>query len=313
VNNDTGNDTLARPELPEDVEPGKVHVRHVRDDASLRYFVYVPKKRNGYTSQFVSVHGVSRNAREHADRFAPLAEEYGVVLVAPLFSRRHFGDYQRLGRAGSGRRADQAIQLITREIESLTGADSSKISLFGFSGGGQFAHRYAMAHPGRVRQLVIGAAGWYTYPDESCPYPYGTASTPGLKGISFNVRRFLQVPACVLVGQWDIKQDPGLNQSRRIQRQQGTTRLERGRRWIDAMNQAAIAHGMVTSYEFSILPGVDHDFSLAMKNGRLGQRVFRYLFGVAPSITGQGESPAASLPVDVCQTEPDLPVIDKAM
>jgi hypothetical protein len=79
------------------------------------------------------------------------------------------------------------------------------------------------------------------------------------------------------------------------------------------MNRTAIAHGVDTSYQFSILPGVDHDFSRAMQSGRLGQHVFRYLFGTAPSRTGQGESQAPSPPVDVRQTEPGLAAIDKTM
>ncbi|VAW77486.1 hypothetical protein MNBD_GAMMA15-2180 [hydrothermal vent metagenome] len=267
------------------IEPGKVHMRHVAGDAALRYFIYVPNKRCEHASQFVSVHGVSRNAREHAETFAPLAEQYGVILVAPVFSRRYFRDYQRLGREGSGRRADHAVQLITHEVETLTGANSSKISLFGFSGGGQFVHRYAMAYPDHVRRLVVGAAGWYTYPDESSKFPYGTAVTPRLSEVVFNAKHFLQVPACVLVGQWDIKCDTGLNRSAKIQRQQGTTRLERGRRWVDAMNLAATAHGIDTAYEFTILPRVDHDFTRAMKNGQLGKHVFRYLFGAIASRT----------------------------
>jgi pimeloyl-ACP methyl ester carboxylesterase len=288
-------------------------MRHVTGDPVLRYYVYIPKKSSEYTSQFVSVHGVSRNARVHAEMFSPLAEQYGVVLVAPVFSGRCFGDYQRLGREGCGRRADYAIQLITREVESLTGADSNKISLFGFSGGGQFAHRYTMAHPDHVQRLVIGAAGWYTYPEASCKYPYGTAATPRLKGISFNMKKFLQVPACVLVGQWDIKYDPGLNQATRIRQQQGTTRLERGRRWIDAMNRAAMAHGMDTSYEFSIIPGVDHDFTRAMETGQMGQQVFSYLFGSAPLLRDDVKLQTSTPLIDTPLTEPALPAIEEAV
>ena len=313
MKNYTGNDARAQIESITDIKHGKVHMRHVTGDSALRYYIYVPQKCNEHCSQFVSVHGVSRNAREHAEMFAQLAEKYGVVLVAPVFSRRYFGDYQRLGREGCGRRADYAMQLITREVESLTGANSSKISLFGFSGGGQFAHRYTMAHPDHVQRLVIGAAGWYTYPEASCKYPYGTAPTSRLQGVRFNVKMFLQVPACVLVGQWDIKYDPGLNQSARIQRQQGTTRLERGRRWIDTMNRAAMAHGMDTSYEFSMLPGVDHDFTRAMKTGRMGQQVFKYLFGSTPLLRGDVKLQTSAPVTDTSPTEPALPAIDKAV
>jgi pimeloyl-ACP methyl ester carboxylesterase len=269
---------------PGGIEPGKVHSCHVSDDAALQYFLYVPKMIRRDMPHYVSVHGISRNAGEHAALFAPLAERYGVVLIAPVFSRRHFGDYQRLGRRGSGRRADRAIQRIGREVASLTGAGSGKLCLFGFSGGGQFAHRYSMAHPRHVERVVIGAAGWYTYPDETCKYPYGTAATPRLADIRFDMRRFLQVPACVLVGQWDIRHDAGLNRSARIQRQQGSTRLERGRRWVDAMNRAAMAHGADTPYQFSVLPGIGHDFTRAMQNGQLGQRVFSYLYGAPPAV-----------------------------
>lgn len=278
------------------IDPGKVQIRHLWGDSSLRYFLYVPRKLRQTAFQYVSVHGISRNAGEHARLFAPLADQYGVVLVAPLLSRRDYGDYQRLGRTGSGRRADQALQRICREVESLTGAAGSKIRLFGFSGGGQFAHRYTMAFPEYVERVVIGAAGWYTYPDDTRKFPYGTAPTPRLTDLDFDMKRFLQVPACVLVGQWDIRNGPGLNQAARIRNQQGTTRLERGRRWIEAMNRAAMMHGTGTPYEFSILPGVDHDFTCAMNSGKLGQRVFSYLFGADPSSGHRGNSEPVTHP-----------------
>ena len=313
MNNHTGNNALTQLESITAIEPGQVHMRHVTGDPELRYYVYVPQQSSACTSQFVAVHGVSRNAREHAEMFSPLAEQYGVVLIAPVFSGRCFGDYQRLGRAGCGRRADYAIQLITREVESLTGADSNKISLFGFSGGGQFAHRYTMAHPDHVQRLVIGAAGWYTYPEASCKYPYGTAPTPRLKGVRFNMKKFLQIPACVLVGQWDIKHDSGLNQSARIQQQQGMTRLERGRRWIAAMNRAAMAHGLNTPYEFTILPGVDHDFTRAMETGQMGQQVFSYLFGTEPRLRNDVKLQSSTPLIDTPLTEPALPAIDEAV
>ena len=221
----SGTDALAQSASMEisgtGIEPGNVHVRHLQGDVSLKYFVYVPNKITAHAPLFVSVHGVSRNAREHAESFALLAEEYGVVLVAPYFSKRCFGDYQRLGREGNGQRADHALQKITHEVACLTGADSGKIRLFGFSGGGQFAHRYAMVNPDHVTRVVIGAAGWYTWPESSHKYPYGTAPDSRLEGVAFDPQKFLQVPACVLVGQWDIKSDPGLNMSEKIQHQQG--------------------------------------------------------------------------------------------
>lgn len=94
---------------------------------------------------FVSVHGVSLNYQEHAQKFMPYAEKYGVVLVAPYFPEPPFDDYQRLGRTGQGSRADSALKNIITEVRELTYAQSGKLYLFGYSGGGQFTHRYAMA------------------------------------------------------------------------------------------------------------------------------------------------------------------------
>jgi pimeloyl-ACP methyl ester carboxylesterase len=110
-------------------------------------------------------------AKDHALKFASFAERYGVVLVAPLFPKDRFGDYQRLGRNGRGERADQALNRILTEVGFLTGANIDKLYMFGYSGGGQFVHRYAMAYPQRTARIVVAAAGWYTFPDSAVNYP----------------------------------------------------------------------------------------------------------------------------------------------
>lgn len=262
---------------------GRVETCQVAGKPGLKYFLYSPTTPSATGAMLVSVHGISRNAREHANLLAPLAEQYGVVLVAPSFTRRDFPDYQRLGRRESGQRADHALQHIIADAGHLSGADNRKICLFGYSGGGQFAHRYAMAYPESVRRMVIGAAGWYTYPDAACRFPYGIAPAHRLAGVTFRAEDFLQIPAHVLVGQWDIKSDPGLNRSSRIERRQGHTRLERGRRWVDAMNRAAAAAGLDTAYTFRVMAGCDHDFATNMQQGRMGWHIFNYLFGDSPA------------------------------
>ena len=58
-------------------------------------------------------------------------------------------------------------------------ADFGRVDLVGFSGGAQFAHRFAMLYPGCVRRVVVAAAGWYTYIDPSRPFPLAAApATP---------------------------------------------------------------------------------------------------------------------------------------
>ena len=255
---------------------GRVLVQTLRGDPEQRYFLYLP--RSGASRILVTVHGVSRNAEQHARCFTRLAERHGLALVAPLFARDRFRDYQRLGRTGKGPRADLALHRILREVARLTGVDSESFYLFGFSGGGQFAHRYTFAHPQRVRALVVGAAGWYTVPDLQRPYPSGTGEAVGLPGVRFDAAQYLRVPTCVLVGELDTRRDDELRKTRGLDRRQGTNRVQRGRNWIQTMRSAARKRGLATRYRFELLPGVDHSFYAGQATGDLNERVSAFLF-----------------------------------
>ena len=265
--------------IEEPVRPGIISSRIVEHAFRQPYFLYVPRHGAINASVFVTVHGISRNAREHAESFASFAEHCGVVLVAPYFSQHDFPDYQRLGRKGKGARADLALDRIVTEVGRLTGAQTGKLFLFGYSGGAQFVHRYTLAHPQRVAKAVLGAPGWYTFPDTALKYPKGIAPTKRLPGVTFDPASFLTIPTYVIVGKRDVRQDVGLNKSPKIAQQQGSTRVERGRQWIAAMARAAEAQGLATPYDFQTLPRARHSFSQSMRRGKMGEMVFAYLFG----------------------------------
>jgi hypothetical protein len=260
---------------------GTVLTRNLIHDPTQRYYLYVPRGGGAVKSVFVTVHGVKRMAKDHALKFAPFAERYGVVLVAPLFPKAHFRDYQRMGRKGKGARADRALNRVLTEVGFLTGANIDKLYMFGYSGGGQFVHRYAMAYPQRTARIVVAAAGWYTFPDSVVNYPKGIKKVKGLRDIRFDPTQFLSVPARVVVGEKDIQRDLELNKSSEIDHRQGTNRVERGRAWIEAMANAAKIYHLDTSYDFRVLPGCHHSFTKCMNRGKMGKRVFRFLFGLA--------------------------------
>lgn len=260
-------------------ETGVVSRRTLPDDPSQRYFIYVPHRGGDKAPIFITVHGISRNAREHAERFAHLAERYGAVLIAPHFLKDRFPDYQRLGRTGKGERADTVLDRIVADVGRLTGARTDKLYLFGYSGGAQFVHRYTFAYPERVAGLVLGAPGWYTFPDSELKYPRGIRPSRHLPGVVFDPARFLAIPTCVLVGERDVRQDKALNKATAIEQQQGTTRMERAEHWIAAMTRAAQAQGFKTSYTFHPLPRSRHSFTQSMVRGGMGERVFDCLFG----------------------------------
>jgi poly(3-hydroxybutyrate) depolymerase len=254
-------------------------------DPGQEYLVYVPKTAGEKAPLVVSVHGMSRNADQHARLLSTCSEAYGAVLVAPVFSAEQHPDYQRLGRLGRGKRADLALNMIVAEVALKTGAAADQFYLFGYSGGAQFAHRYAMANPHRVAGAVIAAAGWYTFPDATRRFPYGTRMTKNLPTVRFDAEEFLSVPMTVMVGANDDTQS-GLRRTDRLDRQQGVTRIERARRWVEAMKQSAIAHHLESRVSYEELENCNHSFKQSILRGDLGERVFAALLG-APATNGR--------------------------
>ncbi len=270
---------VAARDINEALQNGVMMIRTPEDHSGPAYLLYVPSKGGDNAPVFVTVHGISRDAIEQAYMFADLAERYGVVMIAPYFSEPPYADYQFMGRHGRGERADLALDRIVEEVGRLTHARTDKLYLFGYSGGGQFVHRYTLAHPGKVARVAIGAAGWYTFPDPALRYPYGLRrARKDLSGVVFNPRQFLKVPTRVFVGSEDVKQDPALNKSARIASQQGTTRVERANRWVAAMKKAASSLNMETPYSVELLPNSGHSFAQSMQAGGMGPGVFSFLF-----------------------------------
>ncbi len=261
------------------IKAGLVLERTLASDSKARYFLYVPPMVAPRPPLFVTVHGISRNAREHAKLFAPFADKYGVVVLAPLFSARTHDDYQRLGRTGDAEHAGRVLEAMVEEVGKLTGAKTDRFYLFGYSGGGQFAHRYAMAHPERVGAYAVGAAGWYTFPDFRLTYPHGLKPGKSRPHMQLVPSRFLAIPATVLVGERDTRSDSALRQTSKVNGQQGKSRLERGRRWVTAMQQAAKDQGLTGSFDFVELPQCGHSFKQCMQRGNMGGAVFDHLFG----------------------------------
>jgi len=261
-----------------DLARGTILHRRLRMDPSQEYLLYVPTRVVRGASILVTVHGISRNVEEHAQLFAPFAEEHGVVLVAPFFTSERNAGYQRLSEEGAAQRADLALNAIVDEVAASTGADGSRFRLFGFSGGAQFAHRYTLAHPERIISAALGSAGWYTFPDDRTPYPYGLGASPERSKLRFDPGRFLRVPIAVFVGDEDTTSGENFRREPLLDAQQGTTRRERARRWVEAMNQAARQRGLAPPASYQEVTGIEHSFHQFMIEGDLGERVFAALF-----------------------------------
>jgi dienelactone hydrolase len=255
-----------------------------------QYFYARPSKPAQDAPVLVSVHGISRNAREHVQTFAQYCSSLGWVVVTPLFPADLFPKYQQLGfaRRHARPRPDLALNAILDEITALTGANTEKVYMFGFSGGGQFVHRYAMVNPHRVIAAALGAPGWYTFPDTGAPFPRGLSINAKEVGFRLEGESMFGVPTAVFVGTQDLGRDETLNASPKIDDRQGRTRPERGRRWIAAMRAAARSRGLDTRYEFRELQGCGHSFTECMVTGRMDARALEFLIGAAAATTNSG-------------------------
>lgn len=217
----------------------------------------------------VLVHGMSSTSASILDRFLPIATERGIALLAPDFTTGIFRGYQRLrGRAGPLAAAEALSQVAAGQAARL-GLDPQRIDLAGFSGGAQFAHRYALVFPRRVRRLVTVAAGWYTECDEALPFPEGLG---GLE-VEIDQLSFLHLPKLVVVGADDSSRDANLRRSEALDRRQGRHRLERARFWFDHLQAQAAALGVESHARFELLPGTGHSLRDAIRRGGLAQLI----------------------------------------
>ena len=99
-------------------------------------------------------------------------------MASHFDEKRLYKNYQRLNLTGL--RSDVRLnQLIQSLCQLLTHIETEKRMLLGFSGGGQFVHRYLAFHEGMISRAVIGEPGWFMWPDLSYHYrrpPSGDAA-----------------------------------------------------------------------------------------------------------------------------------------
>lgn len=240
----------------------------------LGCWLALPQRPDPGARLLVAVHGIRRGAEEQATLFAARAAALGRIVVAPLFDATHWRGYQRLGGA---RRADLALIDLLQALRGQNLDAPDRFDLFGYSGGAQFAHRFAMLHPERIGHLSVAAAGWYTFPDDTV-FPYGLGGRPDRAfershAMQDALSRFLRLPIRVHVGALDNRRDRSTRRGSEIDRQQGNHRRARAARWVEALQLAAAVRGIRADVRLSVLHDVGHDFRACMLHAGLADRV----------------------------------------
>ena len=215
----------------------------------------------------VAVHGISRNAAEIAMRFAAHPAFAQTTIIAPLFCKEDYGQYQQLAAAKPGQTpADIALIALLEDLAAELGGVPDRFRLFGFSGGAQMAHRFAMRHPARVARICVVSAGWYCLPRTDLPWPYGIGDE---KGEAMIGPRFLDIPLTVIVGNRDTRVDGSVRQDPLIVEHQGRNRLRRARSYVRAVRDYAASLGKTVAPQLLTLPDVSHDFTQCVNDGDL--------------------------------------------
>lgn len=186
----------------------------LRADPRFNCRLYVPQGFSATPRDYrlvVAVHGSSRNVAGLCDGFAAHADRRRWVVLAPIFPVGVLGDgepdgYKTLIEGDI--RYDRVLLAMVEEAEQRLETRFDRFGLYGFSGGGQFAHRFLYLHPGRLWGAAIGAPGAATRIDERFDYWPGTRDLAAVFGAPLDLEALRQVAIQLLCGDEDLAEPP---------------------------------------------------------------------------------------------------------
>lgn len=208
----------------------------------------------------VSIHGSGRKVHAGLEAFTDLAMRHDAVVLAPLFPIG-IGDpldadaYKYI--ADDGLRYDRLLLDMIAETGRVLGRSFGRTVMFGFSGGGQFAHRFLLLHPHRLTAVSIGAPGKVTLPGDARPWWIGTGDMASRFGSPLDLAALRSVAVQLIVGAADTETEeialrPGDTRWRPGAGDAGVTRVDRLRSLHAAFERAGVEATL------DILPGVGH-------------------------------------------------------
>ena len=130
-------------------------------------------------------------------------------------------------------------------------------SLLGHSAGGQFLDRLAAFVPTEARRIVIANAGSYVFPSLAIDAPYGLGKVYSGTDGEAALRRYLEQPLTIYLGQGDTRDDKRNDYPEALA--QGASRYQRGLDVFNAAKTLAQARGWTFNWRLVELPGVGHN------------------------------------------------------
>lgn len=234
-------------------------------DPRFSYCLYVPPAYyDGSGRQYTLltiVHGSRRTAEGYRDAFAGFADEHDCIVVAPLFpvgvlwpGDQHSYKYI----CHDALSYDEVLHAMLAEVRRQFPRLRDPMLLHGFSGGGQFAHRYLFMHAERLQAVSIGAPGTVSLLNPDRDWWPGIRDFAERTGKPLDAAAMRRVQVQLIVGSedtesWDVIVSresptwaPGANEA-------GSNRRER----LAALGASLQSHDVPVVLE--TVPDVGHD------------------------------------------------------
>lgn len=254
--------SVALTEMPRGDFTGATAFWSCQADPRFSYCLYVPSGCDEARRMplFVCVHGSFRVAESYRDKLWQFAEREGCVVLCPLFPCGADGpddteSYKFVYWPTI--RYDRVLLSMVEEAAQRVPFESDRFLLAGYSGGGQFAHRFFYGHPRRLLGVSIGAPGVVTLLAQDKPWWVGTKGLEDLVG-PLDVAAMRTVPVQMVIGEADcdpeeLRQRPGSVHRMPGIELTGDNRVAR----LDALAANFRSHDIAV--EKVVVPGVAHN------------------------------------------------------
>lgn len=272
----------------------EIQLNSIDPNENIEIHYYMPSGFSEDTSVIIVIPGAGRNANDYRDSWVQSAEKYNLLVLSPLypeenydFAAYHLGGVvnelnlknptiERLnGRISKYRMNDEDIEFsfaknksdwmfddfdkIFSSLRSIIGSKQISYDLFGHSAGGQILHRYAIfKQSSKANRIVAANSGFYTLPDVSVRYPFGTGGTPVSQS---DINKSFTSKLVVLLGESDNKSEKrGTMLHTPKADTQGLGRFERGKYFYSQSQELANSAKTPFNWQLKLVKGVGHDY-----------------------------------------------------
>ena len=241
------------------------------DKPDVEILYRLPKEINQNTKVIFIIHGNSRDVERYINLWLEPSKDKNVILVAPHFTRSNYSNFGTLQiTRSSGKILKNQSNNLKNSLSSFFtyfknkyDLQTSTYSIFGFSAGSQFTHRYLLFSDDiQVDRVVLGSAGWYTFLNNE-PYPYGMRNMPIERE---RYEWYLSREVLFILGAKD--NDPNhesLNNSKGA-KQQGSNRFERGQNYFKNLVIFSEENEIAFRWRYKVIDDLDHSTSAISEN-----------------------------------------------